>query len=124
MAKVQTKEQTTVLVFGQELEKKVLSNQELIDLVKARFNSENLEVGKISYYILALKHLEMTTLSYASIVAIIKKLFEINNMQTNTTEKCMAWYMQKIKKNKIDITKEFSNIGRKKEVINVNELIF
>lgn len=112
-----------VVVFGQELEQKVLSNQELIDLIKNRFGS-NLEVGKVSYYILALKHLQMISLSYASIVAIIKKLFEINGLETNTTEKCMAWYMQKIKKNKIDITEDFSNVGRKKEIINVNELVF
>lgn len=32
--------------------------------------------------------------------------------------------MQRIKKNKIDITKDFSESGRKKEIINVSELVF
>lgn len=122
MAKV-AKEQNMVLVFGQELVQKELTNQEVIDLIKNRFGS-NLEVGKVSYYVLALKHYEMTKLSYANIVAIIRKLFEVNNLQTNTTEKCLAWYNQKIKKNKIDITKDFSNTGRKKELINIQELVF
>lgn len=122
--KVENKKTNTIILFGQEVEQKELSNQEVIDLIKTRFEGQKYEVGKMSYFLLALKHLGMTKLSYASNVLIIKKLFETQGLVTDTTEKCQAWYMQRIKKNKIDITKDFSESGRKKEIINVSELVF
>lgn len=125
MAKVENKKTNQIIIlFGQEVEQRELSNQEVIDLVKAKFEGQKYEVGKMSYFLLALKHLGMTKLSYASNTLIIKKLFETQGLVTDTTEKCQAWYMQRIKKNKIDITKDFSESGRKKEIINVSELVF
>lgn len=107
----------TMNIFGYEIENKKLNTQELVDLVKKNF--ETLEtVGHVSYFILALKHLGLVSDSYSVITAIIIKIFELNGQQTNTTEKCMAWYMQKIKKEQINIYEPFK-VGRKKQDTNL-----
>lgn len=116
MTKQNKTQVTTMNIFGYEIENKKLNTQELVDLVKKNF--ETLEtVGHVSYFVLALKHLGLVSDSYAVITALIIKIFELNGQQTNTTEKCMAWYMQKIKKEQINIYEPF-RAGRKKQDAN------
>ncbi len=55
------------------------------------------------------------------VAAIINKLFEIKGLQTNTTEKCQAWYMQKIKKGLVNINEPFK-AGRKKQNITKEQI--
>ena len=66
----------------------------------------------------------MPTLLASKVVTTNSNSNTINKMQTNTTAKCMAFYMKKIKSGAIDIAKEFTNTGRKKDVIDLNELKF
>lgn len=104
-----------VVLFGDELEFKKLSNEKLLNVIKKRFNKKELfEVGKMCYYILGLRKYKMIDLSYSSIVIIVKKLFEVNGLVCNTTEKCLAWYNGRINKGLIDIKEDFKNVGRAK----------
>lgn len=119
------KELQTVVLFGEELEKKSYSVQEIVNLLKNRFNDvSSIEVGRVSYYLLGLKYLGLSNLSYNDNVMIIKKFFEVNGMTTETTDKCQAFYMNKIKSGKINLNEDFKSSGRKKEIINLDSIIF
>lgn len=115
-----------VLLFGDELELKKLSNEELLNVIKKRFNKKELfEVGKMCYYILGLRKYKMIDLSYSSIVIIVKKLFEVNGLICNTSEKCLAWYNGRINKCLINIEEDFKNVGRiKVNNIDISNLDF
>lgn len=115
-----SKEQNTVRVFNIEVENKKYDTRALAQLVQNKFD-ELETVGHVSYFILGLKHLGLIDESYAMVAAIINKLFEIKGLQTNTTEKCQAWYMQKIKKGLVNINEPFK-AGRKKQNITKEQI--
>lgn len=125
MAKVESKKELEkVVLFGDELEKRKIDLQECVNLLKKKFENESIEVGKVSYYLLGLKIYGMIDLSYSNIVLIVKKFFESNGMITETSEKCAAYYMRMIKSGKVNIKESFKNSGRKKEIINLDSIIF
>lgn len=119
------KENQQVVIFGENVENKIHSPQEVVNLLKTRFNNpSSIEVGKVSYYLCALKYYKLSTLSYNDHVLIIKKFFEINGLTTETTTKCQAHYMTKIKKGLVDLSEDFKSSGRAKQVIDLNSIIF
>ena len=125
MAKVESKKEIEkVVLFGDELERRKIDLQECVNLLKKKFENESIEVGKVSYYLLGLKIYGMIDLSYSNIVVIVKKFFEVNKMMTETSEKCTAYYMRMIKSGKVNIKENFKNSGRKKEIINIDNIVF
>lgn len=108
---VQTVE--TIRVFGIETPNKKLSRKELVDLVRENFENFSGQIGRMANYLVALKHLQITDESYPVLVAIAKKLMEINGLTTNTTEKCFASYMKNIKNGKTNYNEPFKS-GRAK----------
>lgn len=119
------KEIEKVMLFGEEIEKRNLSNQELVNLLKEKFDFKKVGVGEVVYYILGLKKYEMININYVSISMIVRKLFDINGIVCNCSDKCVGWYMNKINNGKIDIKEKYKS-GNKRvvSVVNIDELIF
>jgi len=118
-----TKEKTTVemiSLFGIEIENKKYDAKALVSLLKEKFD-ELETVGHISYFVQAMKQAKLVDVSYAMIAAIINKLFELNGLQANTTDKCQAWYANKLRKGKINPAEPF-RAGRKKQEITTEQL--
>lgn len=118
MTKSQNK--AVVTVFGIEIENKKYDTKALVELLKEKFN-ELETVGHISYFVQALKQMKLVDDSYAMIAAIINKLFEINGLQTKTTDKCQAWYANKLRKGQINPAEPF-RAGRKKQEITTEQI--
>lgn len=118
MAKSQNK--AVVTVFGIEIENKKYDTKALVELLKEKFN-ELETVGHISYFVQALKQMKLVDDSYAMIAAIINKLFEINGLQAATTDKCQAWYANKLRKGQINPAEPF-RAGRKKQEITTEQI--
>ena len=118
MTKSQNKE--TVSLFGIEIENKKYDTKALVTLLKDKFN-ELETVGHISYFVQAMKQKKLVDDSYAMIAAIINKLFEINGLQANTTDKCQAWYANKLRKGQINPDEPF-RAGRKKQAITTEQI--
>lgn len=118
-----TAEKNLVKIFGLEVERKNLELQELVNLLNEKFNKTNIEVGKVSYFILALRKEKMINICYDDIVLIVKSLMSKYNMVCNTTVKCMAYYNKKLKD--INYNEEFKSSGRiKAERINLENIKF
>ena len=114
-----------VLLFGEEIEKRNLDTQEMINLLKEKFNFKSVGVGEVVYYILGLKKYNMINISYVSISMIVRKLFEINGIVCNCSDKCVAWYNNKINKGLINIEIKYkSNNKRAVNIINIDDLVF
>ena len=115
-----------IKIFNFEVEKKNYDDvQELFLLLKKCFNNKNkefLEVGKISYFILGLKKEKLVNYSYINIANIVNKFLELNGIISNTTDKCIAWYNNKLNKNIVNYKEDFKNSGRKKEVLNLDNI--
>lgn len=119
------KEIEKVMLFGEEIEKRNLEVQEMINLLKDRFDFKKVGVGEVVYYILGLKKYEMININYVSISMIVRKLFDINGIVCNCSDKCVAWYNNKINKGLINIKDKYkSNSKRIVNVINIDELVF
>lgn len=114
-----------VLLFGEEIEKKNLEVQEMINLLKEKFDFKSVSVGEVVYYILGLKKYNMININYVSISMIVRKLFETKGIVCNCSDKCVAWYNNKINKGLINIEIKYkSNSKRVVNVININDLVF
>ena len=119
----QNKTQDTVemiSLFGIEIENKKYDTKALVSLLKDKFD-ELETIGHISYFVQAMKQAKLVDESYAMIAAIINKLFELNGLQTKTTDKCQAWYANKLRKGKINPAEPF-RAGRKKQEITSEQI--
>jgi len=120
---VEIKSSTNVVnIFGDEVELKKYELKEVVAMIRTRFEKEGLEVGKMAYYGLALRHLKLVDVSYETLTQIITKIFELNQQQTNTTAKCMAWYQARIKKGIVNIHEQFKPSTRTKQTIDISSL--
>lgn len=112
----------TILIFGQEVANKKYELKEVVAMIRNRFEKDGLEVGKMAYYGLALRHLKLVDMSYETLSQILIKIFELNGQQTNTTAKCMAWYQGKIKKGIVNIHEPFKASTRTKQTVDISAL--
>ena len=101
-----------VVVFGYEVENKKYNIDEIFGLIKNNFDSNNLEVGKISYFILGLRYRKLIDLSYNVINELVIKIMESNGYSTNSSVNCLSFYMRKIKSGERNINEKFKNNGR------------
>lgn len=117
-------EQTnTIILFGQEIENRKYELREVVQMIRDRFETNGLEVGKMAYYGLAFRHLKLVDgMSYETLSQILIKIFELNGQVTETTAKCMAWYQSNIKHGRIDIHAEFKPSTRQKKTVDVTQL--
>lgn len=123
IATLEAKTKTNVVnIFGDEVESRKYELKEVVQMIRTRFEKEGLEVGKMAYYGLALRHLKLVDISYETLAQILIKIFELNGQQTNTTAKCMAWYQGKIKKGIVNIHEPFKASTRTKVTVDISSL--
>ena len=123
---VEEEKKNLVCIFGDEYENKKYELKEIIAMTRAKFeikgSASELPVGNISYYILAFRHLKLVDVSYETLANIIRKIFELNGQQCNTTAKSQAWYQRKIKNGDVDIHKQFKANVRVKNIVDISKL--
>lgn len=118
--KVET--QTQVVIFGDKIENKKMDLKKFVQIIRTKFEPNHLEVGKIAYYSLALRQKGLVDFNYTTLVDIIHKIFELNNLETDTTEKCMAYYQNKINKGLINIDEPFKTSSRTRQKVDISYL--
>lgn len=122
MAKeIKKQEVKKVILFGDEIEFKQLTIDDVIELVKKRFNHpDKIETGKVCYYILGMKHYKMINLSNIVIAGIARNFILANGLKCATTGESVNWYNNKINKGIVNIKEDFKKSGRALSISNVD----
>lgn len=113
----------TTKIFGQDIPVKQYSVDEVKDLIRERFGAD-LAVGRVAYYLLAMKKKGLLKATQAQIMVIVQDTFEEQGFMTGITLQNVAFYQGRINKGLVDIEKEFGPNKRVKKPVDIDLSIF